>query len=441
MISLFLITSVLLSSAHAGSDLHATTILSGETVGSIFTSDSLGACMEIPASDDQKRAIIRCGVTPIDDTFVDNLIPQKAFGLVFGNVLIVQDTPTVPRSENYAYLKFSLSSLLLPLGILASGASPVNVTLWLYVQFIVAFYNATIEVHRVSSNDWSESTLTWDNRPSFDPDTLAVQTVATNGTWARWDFRNDTNLEMKKSNEISFALTATQISWRNYVWFNSKDHFQEGNMSTKPELDFDFVEPILTVNAPYANVPVTVEGETHGTNANGTFQAVVPWGSHRISVPEVIPKGDRSRAVFTGWSDNVTDASRVITIGNDVTLNANYQIQYRLDVISPYASTNGSGWYPENTNATSSISPPVTQAEGLAGFLGVRHVFDHWTGDCVSAEPNCILVMDGPKKTTAVWKDDYAITMAGVILLLVVGIVLSFFVRRKRARQQDHYPT
>lgn len=71
-------------------------------------------CTGIVATDQRKPGIVRCGFYASEDAFVDNLMPTKEFGEV--NVLAVQDTPSVPRLENYAYLKFDLSSLssLLP---------------------------------------------------------------------------------------------------------------------------------------------------------------------------------------------------------------------------------------------------------------------------------------------------------------------------------------
>ena len=189
-------------------------------------------------------------------------------------------------------------------------------------------------------------------------------------------------------------------------------------------MDLDFVPPTLTIQAPYSDLPITIEGQTYGTNSNGTFQALVPWGSYRISVPEVIPMSESSRAVFIGWSDHVAGSSRVITIGSDMTLGVSYRVQHRLDVTSPYGSTNGSGWYFDHTNATSSVSPSGVPAEGLAGMLGVRHVFDHWNGDCLGSEAECHLVMDSPKKVEAVWRDDYTIPILELISIVIVATLM-----------------
>jgi hypothetical protein len=391
----------------------------------------------VPLSGNQ-RGVLRCGLIPSDDTFVDNIFPNRQHGQSPGdlpNLLIVRDTPDLPeRTIEYTYLKFDLPRQL-PREIVASGAVPVNATLWLYVRYVSIFYDASIEVHRVVNNDWSESTLTWSNKPSFDKASSSVQTITANGTWFPWNVLGDVGRSMREKNPISMALTTVGPSWASHVMFDSKDHPQPANMSTRPELDLSFVPPTLTIQAPYSDLPITIEGQTYGTNANGTFQANVPWGSYRISVPEVIPISESSRAVFIGWSDHVAGSSRVITIGSDMTLGVSYRVQHRLDVTSPYGSTNGSGWYFDNMNATSSVTPSVIPAEGLAGMIGVRHVFDHWTGDCIGSKPECDLVMDSPKRVAAVWRDDYTITIAALISIGVVGaLVFALLSRRGKTR-------
>jgi hypothetical protein len=396
----------------------------------------------VPLPGDQ-MGVLRCGLIPSDDTFVDNIFPNRQHGQSPGDwrdFLIVRDTPDLPeRTIEYTYLKFDLPRQL-PREVIMSGATPVNATLWMYVRYVSPFYNASIKAHRVSSNDWNETTLTWSNRPSFDNASYAAQTITANGTWFHWNVVRDVGLAIDERSQISLALTTVGPSWKSHVIFDSKDHPQPANMSTRPELDLDFVPPTLTIQAPYSDLPITIEGQTYGTNANGTFQAKIPWGSYRISVPEVIPMNEGSRAVFSGWNDNVADASRAIAIGNNLTLKANYRVQHRLDVISPYGSTNGSGWYFDNMNATSSVSPSVIPAEGLVGMIGVRHVFDHWTGDCTGPKPECDVIMDSPRSVTAVWRDDYTMTIAlsaAILAIAFAAIMLALKARRKGVRREN----
>lgn len=410
---------------------------------------SLGACTSVVSSDQGKPGIVRCGFYASEDAFVDNLIPTKRFGALIPYVLIVQDTPTVPRSENYAYLKFDLSSLssLLPETLVEANAVPSNVTLWAYTRYVSLFYNSTIEVHRVLTNNWNETTLTWNNKPTFEKAGYDLERVAANGTWVAWNVTEDFSSGISGRNEVSYMLKASETHWKNIAWFDAKDEPQHANMTTKPELDLDFAMPIFTIDSQYANLPVTIEQtgflasylptvdrQTYGTDINGIFKAIVPWGAYAISVPEVIPLNNVTKAVFVGWNDNVREASRTITISRNTILQPAYRLQYDLSVSSPYASTSGSGWYFEGTNASLSVNPDTVPAEGLAGVFGVRHVFDHWTGDCTNSESKCVVIMNISKSATAVWRDDYTVTIAFSAALLVIAFAATMLVLRRRRK-------
>jgi hypothetical protein len=197
-------------------------------------------------------------------------------------------------------------------------------------------------------------------------------------------------------------------------------------------LNLVFVEPYLNLVTQFPHLRITIDDRTFETDDNGRLGAYLPWGSHRISVPEVIPKGDGVRERFVGWSDNVTEASRTITLGNNLTLALDYETQYRLDVASSYSSTSGSGWYFANAVANASISRNAVPAEGFLGLLGVRHVFDHWTGDCAGSQADCTVTMNGPKTAIAVWREDYTITGIMIGSLLIVAAVALVMRKRKR---------
>jgi len=397
--------------------------------------------------------IVRLTLPPTDDAFVDNIFTHLTFGQLreaspevcgpamkgqweecrhLDNFLIVRDTPDQPsHTVEYIYLKFDLASLLSG-PIAKSGASPANATLSLYVRYVPPSYNASIEVHRVLSNEWKEDTLTWTNRPPFDPKPLAVQTIGANGTRFRWDILGQILPALREGLPVSFVLVASDTSWRNHVIFDSKDHPQT-SISTAPELDLDFPEPVLTLEAPYANIPITLDGQTFGTATNGKFQAYLPWGDYNVSVPEVITEGEGARAVFHGWSDNLHETRRVITVEGNTTLRLNYEMQYKIDVFSPYALTNGSAWYTQNTQAVLSVRPTEVAKLDLLGQLGARYIFDHWAGDCTTSKPECTIIVDGPKAVTAVWREDYTVpTVVLVLLAAGVTVLLGLFVRRRK---------
>jgi hypothetical protein len=384
--------------------------------------------------------ILGCGIFPSDDTFTDNLLPTKIMQEEISSVLIVQNTPSVPVSRNYAFLRFNLTSVL-PRGILTSHAKPLNASLWLYSRFVNNFRNASVSVYRVPTNDWNESALTWENMPSLDTSHFETQQITTANAWYRWNVTDDVGSSLQTSGTVSFALIASDRSWKNYAWFDSKEPLHPQNVSTTPELDLYFREPALTLIAPFSHLSVTLDNRTLETGANGTLQVGLPWGVHQVSVPQVIAEGNGMREFLVGWSDNVSSAAREINIGNDQTIGIDYRRQYYLNVTSPYATTGGSGWYFSGETANATVQPTVLFHEGLLGVLGVRRVFDRWAGNCSSIQPECVLTMTGPMQATATWKDDYAITVV-IFAVVAIGAALAMLLRKKlgeRKRRGSNY--
>ena len=309
-----------------------------------------------------KPQALRCSLFPSDDTFVDDLSPTKSFGDL--PVLIVQDAPSIPKYRNYAYLKFNLLSSL-PRDIISTRANPDNASLRMYVRLMGLSYNASIRVYRVPSNDWNESSLTWITRPSYDPSDYSVRQVTANGTWFGWDITRPVDLAMGEQGPVSLAVVPSSNDWRNFAWFDSTRQPQM-NITTWPTLDVVFKEPFLTVLTPHPNLQIRIGNRTYEADSNGRFGTYLPWGNYTISVPEAIPKSEGVRSSFVEWSDNVTQASRVIALGNNLTLNVKYETQYSLNASSPYATISGSGWYDENAiGAWRSTQPLFLQMTSL----------------------------------------------------------------------------
>jgi hypothetical protein len=344
-------------------------------------------------------------------------------------VLIVQDTPSVPVSKNYAFLKFNISNVI-PKSIFTSHARPLNASLWLYAQFATGFVNASVRVYHVVGNDWNESTLTWNNMPPLDTTHFEANQIRAINRWYRWNVTTDVANDIEGNETSSFALLAGFTSWNNYAWFTSRE-----NVTYPPELDVYFREPTLTLTTPFPNLPITVDGETRQTDSTGALRVQLPWGPHSIAAPDIIPGESGVRELFVGWSDNVSSAAREINIGNNVTLQANYMKQYRLDVSSPYATANGAGWYFANEIANVSVEPAWVFSGGLLGLLGVRQVFDHWTGACTTSQPECALAMNGPRETSAVWRQDYTAPI-GVSAIVVVVIAFLWLRRRNKSTRR-----
>jgi len=385
-------------------------------------------CSVRPETNVPAPTIIFCSITPSNDAYADNIIPSKPIGN--SGVLIVQNIPSVPVAKTYAFLKFDMLNNL-PAQLAQTEARPVNASLFMHVRLMNFFYNATVEIRNASAGNWTEDSLTWDNMPQFDVSNYVSTNIRQNGTWAHWNLTSLVQQRFNSSGQVAFAAISSETSWRNYIWFDSKD-YPYLNGATAPTLELAFVEPYLTIETPYPNISISVGGRTIATNANGTAQLLLPWGNYFTSVPETITISNGTRAHFVAWDDQANSSTRLVSVGNNLTLKANYMIQHELDVYSPFGTATGGGWYFANTAVTISVTPTAVPLDGFMGWLGGRYVFDHWSGACNTATPQCVVVVDSPKAAVAVWKVDWTLTTI-LAIILALSTACAAILRRRRS--------
>ena len=371
--------------------------------------------------------ILHCEIPPVEDGYVDNLQPSRVFA--GSEVLIVQNIPSVPTSKTCAFLKFNLGKNL-PLDLLESGARSEVANLSLYVRLMNFFYNATVEIHSASGN-WTENALTWNTMPQFDVDKYVSLDIHENGTWARWNVTGLIQLSSNSSEQTAFAVTSSVTDWKNLVWFDSVEYTLT-NGTTAPNLELTFVEPYLTINTGFPNLPITVGTNVFHTGPDGGVRLLVPWGIYPVTIPDTIPLTSGTRAKFVGWSDRVNGSSRLLSVGNNVALTAKYAIQYELSASSNYGTSVGAGWYFDNTEATVSVNPTTVPVEGLEGWFGMRYVFDHWGGACTGTTLPCNVLMNHPQDVEAIWRVDTSQTLVAMGVLALAGL----FIVLKRWRGQ-----
>ena len=374
--------------------------------------------------------MLQCRIPPSDNGYVDNLLPSKSFG--GSGVLIVENVPSVPVAKNYVFMKFDMVGNL-PSGLIQSGAKPENASLQMYVRLMNFFYNATVEVHRASTGNWSENTLTWNTMPQLDSANVSLD-IMQNGTWAQWNVVGLVPPVSNSSSQMAFAVISSETNWRNLIWFDS-DEYPFTNGTTSPRLDLTFVEPYITIETPYPDIPISVGSNTLLTNSDGKVKLLLPWGDYPVTVPDTDAIANGTRAQFVGWSDRVNGSSRVIHLGNNVTVSANYGTQHDLTAFSPYGIVNGAGWYFENAGATLSVNPASVPVEGVEGWLGVRYVFDHWDGACTGTSPACNVLMNRPEYAQAVWRVDWSDTVIGLSILLISGVLLTIEEKRRKTHR------
>ncbi len=138
-------------------------------------------------------------------------------------------------------------------------------------------------------------------------------------------------------------------------------------------------------------------------------EAYKPGAVASISASKYYYISSNERAVFIGWkgsgknsyTGNSTNASFIIN-GN-VTEEAEWKLQYYLNVTSPYGIAYGSGWYDNGSIANFSIGKSIYEI----GY-GERAVFIGWNGTGISSLSGSIK-MDRPYAIKAEWKIEYEV--------------------------------
>jgi len=179
-----------------------------------------------------------------------------------------------------------------------------------------------------------------------------------------------------------------------------------------------------------------IESPVLGPSQGGCY---APQTAVQISAPLVVGLGPGKRAVFVGWTGDIssTDASATVQLVKPVShVKADYRTQYLLTIESPYNVTGG-GWYDAGSEATITANP--TSMEGIVGLLGARHVLGEWSGDATGSSTSVRITIDSPKTITATWREDYtsvAITAVVIATILVICVyVLSRSIRKASANR------
>ncbi|MEM2704020.1 MAG: hypothetical protein QXR45_12760 [Candidatus Bathyarchaeia archaeon] len=118
--------------------------------------------------------------------------------------------------------------------------------------------------------------------------------------------------------------------------------------------------------------------------------------------PEAISEAAGTRYLLT----SISPTSPQI-INTPLTVIGTYITQYYLDVVSPYGSPSGMGWYDEGAIAHAALAYGIEEIP-----LNVRFVFTGWSGD--ASGTNLIsnpILMDAPKTAIANWKTQFYLTL------------------------------
>jgi len=221
----------------------------------------------------------------------------------------------------------------------------------------------------------------------------------------------------------SFNLTAPPVekSWHletiTRYWF--KNNWLQDDSDGRRSFWIDVTNRLdLEIKVPNEKVSIRIDGREHLGDSEGAIRAEVRPGTHVIEALSMLQLGEDTRMFFSEWNDGSKLNPRTILVDKPVVLEAIYTMQYRLTVESTHEKCYGAGWYNFNSTANFTV-PESSPTTDISWILGVRYKFERWSGDSTSSSSTSSVVMDSPKKISAIWTIDYS--SAHIISLLAVG--------------------
>ena len=155
---------------------------------------------------------------PTDDTYTYSDEPDTAHGNTEG---IVTGVSISMNPYAHSYLKFNLGSIV--------SGQILSATLYLYqVDGNAPFALGGTNVYRMSTNNWDEDTLTWNNAPSSANTLFGTNPDGgTHAGWSTWTWTpsaGDLNLDTTPSDNIlSLAISENMFTAQGHTWL-SKDY-------------------------------------------------------------------------------------------------------------------------------------------------------------------------------------------------------------------------
>lgn len=179
-----------------------------------------------------------------------------------------------------------------------------------------------------------------------------------------------------------------------------------------------------------------VDGAPSQLDPSGAARFNVTIGSHSLEVSQAIEVGEGVLDVFESWSDGVRSPRRMITVTDDLKLQALYKRLYRVDAASRFGVVQGAGWYEANSSAVISVTPTVVR--GSNGERDAWYVFSGWRDEGLS-ESRIVVYVDSPTTYTAQWRaysKSETPTLASVAaisgsLILLIVVLTKFNARRR----------
>jgi hypothetical protein len=212
---------------------------------------------------------------------------------------------------------------------------------------------------------------------------------------------------------ITFQLTSPrrimQLTLVAGIYGNDSSTLIPGSTS-----DVEFAIRVATAVSLELNVPnavtVLVDGKEQG---QGSVSVSLVVGNHNLSIPDIVQLNDGTRIKFEKWSDGVTQENRTVQLKQGITLEAIYQTQHFLTLISPQVNITGMGWYNEGSVANISAPPGILPMNGLLGILRGNWKFQGWYDGqtLLSHATTAQISMSKPHTLEARWYGDYTMPL------------------------------
>jgi M6 family metalloprotease-like protein len=147
---------------------------------------------------------------------------------------------------------------------------------------------------------------------------------------------------------------------------------------------------------------IIVNGNNETYAGVGDFVIGVLPGLNTLQIEPTIYLNPSSRFVFRGWSDGSVANPRTIEVSSDMSLGADFGVQYLLSLEPSGGVTSGAGWYSSGTCVTVAATSPSTVVPDQT-----RLVFLNWSGDLQSDSTSFVVNMTAPHSLKANWKTQY----------------------------------
>ena len=213
-----------------------------------------------PASAADTSQVYTTQIEPTDDSYVYENSPDSNYGSKYYMWVGYYN-----NGYEYGYLKFNLSSV----------PWYANITSAKVCLYSIKEYNSpSISVHPVVNDDWSESDITWNNKPSYEAPLDSVVIDGT-GKYYCWDVTSFVKQQFSGDKVVSLALVPEV---QDSAEFYTKDAYSS---NPHPYLNVTYTAP------PYVPIQEIQSNTTNGDASAYVGQKVVTRGV----VTAVAPQG------------------------------------------------------------------------------------------------------------------------------------------------------